>query len=125
AERMILATRDRPFPAVEVAVDEAKPLSAVIHMDFAIERITATAADAVVPAVLASQRDRNIHFFVLDLPADAIQALAKATSGEDVLLLNATAPEDSLRRQTCAAAIVHTIPSQAMLTDALAQYLVF
>ena len=34
AEHMVLATRDRPYPAVEVALDEAKPLSTVIHRDF-------------------------------------------------------------------------------------------
>jgi ABC transporter substrate binding protein (PQQ-dependent alcohol dehydrogenase system) len=125
AERMILATRDRPFPGVEVALDEAKSLAPVIHLDFAVVRIAAKVTDDVVPAVLNSLRDRNIHFFVLDLPADAVRLLGQATAGKDVMLLNAAASEDWLRRQTCAVEIVHTAPSQAMLTDALAQYLVF
>lgn len=82
AERMILATRDRPFDAVEVALDEARPLSPVIHLDFAVTRITAKAMDEVVPMVLAALRDQNIHFFVLDLPADAVKKLAEGASGK-------------------------------------------
>jgi ABC transporter substrate binding protein (PQQ-dependent alcohol dehydrogenase system) len=125
AERMILATRDRPFPAVEVALDEAKPLSTVIRRDFAVARITAKTADAVAPAVLAALQEQRIHFFVLDLPAEAVKLLAQAVHGKDVLLLNATARDDWLRREACSADVVHTAPSLAMTTDALAQYLVF
>jgi len=125
AERMILATRDRPFPGVEVAVDEAKPLGPVIHRDFSIVRIRARSTDAVAPAVLSALTDQNIHFFVLDLPADAVRALAQAVRGKDVVLFNATAPDDRLRRETCSAEIVHTAPSLAMLSDALVQYLMF
>jgi ABC transporter substrate binding protein (PQQ-dependent alcohol dehydrogenase system) len=125
AERMVLATRDRPFPAIEVAVDEAKPLSLVIHRDFAAVRLTVKSADDIAPAVLAALQQQNIHFFVLDLPAQAVQSLAQAVHGKDVLLFNATAPDDGLRRDLCAPEIVHTAPSLAMTTDALAQYLVF
>jgi ABC transporter substrate binding protein (PQQ-dependent alcohol dehydrogenase system) len=125
AERMILATRDRPFPAVEVALDEAKPLATVIHRDFAVARITAKTADDVAPAVLAALQEHNIHFFILDLPGDAVRLLAQAMRGKDVLLFNATAPDDWLRREACSAETVHTAPSLAMTTDALTQYLVF
>jgi ABC transporter substrate binding protein (PQQ-dependent alcohol dehydrogenase system) len=125
AERMILATRDRPFPAVEVAIDEAKSLSPVIHREFAVARITAKTADDVAPAVLAALQKQHIHFFVLDLPGEAVKLLAQAVHGNDVLLLNATAPDDWLRREACSADVVHTAPSLAMTTDALTQYLVF
>jgi ABC transporter substrate binding protein (PQQ-dependent alcohol dehydrogenase system) len=125
AEHMILAARDRPFPAVEVAIDESKPLSTVIHRDFAVARITARTADDVTPAVLAALQEKHVHFFVLDLPGEVVKLLARAMHAKDVLLFNATAPDDWLRRETCSAAIVHTVPSLAMTTDALAQYLVF
>ncbi len=124
-ERMILATRDRPFPAVEVAVDEAKSLSLVIRREFAVARITAKTADDIAPAVLAALQEQHIHFFVLDLPGEAVKLAAQAVHGKDVLLLNATASDDWLRREACSADIVHTAPSLAMTTDALTEYLVF
>ncbi len=67
---------------------------------------------------------RDIHFFIVDAPAEAFKPLAAAVRGRDVLLFNATAPEDSLRREVCAREIVHTLPSLAMSMDGLVQYLV-
>jgi len=121
AERMVLAMRDRPFPGLEVALDEAKPLSRVLHRDFVAERISLP--DGADPATALQGRD--LHFYILDLPAEAVRRLADAARGKDILLLNATAPDDSLRRDLCAREVVHVTPSQAMLTDALAQYMVF
>ncbi len=78
----------------------------------------------VAPAVLQALESRDIHFFIVDAPAEAFKPLAAAVRGRDVLLFNATAPEDSLRRELCAREIVHTLPSLAMRMDALVQYLV-
>src|SRR5436309_2120041 len=50
--------------------------------------------------------------------------LAAAVRGRDALLFNISAPDDSLRREVCAAEIVHTLPSLAMSMDALVQVLV-
>lgn len=62
---------------------------------------------------------------VLDLPAPAVAALSRLPEAKDVLLFNAGATDDSLRAEQCAPNLLHTAPSRAMLTDALAQYLVF
>jgi ABC transporter substrate binding protein (PQQ-dependent alcohol dehydrogenase system) len=61
---------------------------------------------------------------VLDLPAVTVERVATALRGKPALLFNTTATEDRLRRTLCAPALIHTAPSQAMLTDALAQYIV-
>ena len=50
--------------------------------------------------------------------------MAAAVRGRDVLLFNATAPDDALRREVCAREFVHTLPSLAMSMDGLVQYLV-
>jgi ABC transporter substrate binding protein (PQQ-dependent alcohol dehydrogenase system) len=41
----------------------------------------------------------------------------------DALLLNVAAPDDALRAESCRANVLHTLPSAAMRTDALAQFL--
>jgi ABC transporter substrate binding protein (PQQ-dependent alcohol dehydrogenase system) len=123
-ERLVLATREHPFPAVEVALDEARPLARATGRTFATSRLSAPDAAGAAAAAVAALAERDVHFFILDLPADAVRAVAAAMKGRDALLFNATADEDSLRRQLCAAELVHTVPSQAMRNDALAQYLV-
>ena len=122
-ERLILKTREHPFAGAQVGIDEAKALTRVLKMDFALERITVKSADAVAAAVVDAREARGIQFFIIDAPAEAFKPLAAAVRGRDVLLFNATAPEDSLRRDVCAREIVHTFPSLAMSSDALVQYL--
>jgi ABC transporter substrate binding protein (PQQ-dependent alcohol dehydrogenase system) len=61
---------------------------------------------------------------VADLDAPMLEAAAAAPEAGDMLFLNSRAPDDELRAEGCRANILHTIPSRAMLADALAQYLV-
>jgi ABC transporter substrate binding protein (PQQ-dependent alcohol dehydrogenase system) len=124
ADRIILKTRAHPFAGAEVSIDDAAPLHRVLPVDFALARISVNSAAEVAPAVLQALERRDIHFFLIDAPAPAFAPLAAAVRGRDALLFNVSAPEDSLRREVCAAEIVHTFPSLAMRMDALVQYLV-
>jgi len=123
-ERVVLKTRDHPFAGAQVGIDETTALVRVLKTEFVLERITVKSADAVALAVMQAV-GRDIHFFIVDAPAEAFKPLAAAVKGRDVLLFNATAPEDSLRREVCAREIVHTLPSLAMSMDGLMQYLAF
>jgi ABC transporter substrate binding protein (PQQ-dependent alcohol dehydrogenase system) len=121
-ERLVLKTREHPFAGAQVGVDETTSLVRVLRTEFKLERITVKSAADVAPAVMKAL-EGGINFFVLDAPAEAFKPLAAAVKGRNVLLFNATAPEDSLRREVCIREIVHTLPSQAMLSDGLMQHL--
>jgi ABC transporter substrate binding protein (PQQ-dependent alcohol dehydrogenase system) len=122
--RMVLKSRERPFSGAQVAIDEAQALTRVLKTDFALERITVKSPSEVAAAVVQARDAAGIHFFIVDAPAEAFKPLADAVKGRDVLVFNATANDDALRRNLCAAELVHTAPSLAMSMDALAQYLV-
>jgi ABC transporter substrate binding protein (PQQ-dependent alcohol dehydrogenase system) len=122
-ERLILKTRTHPFTGAEVGIDEAQALTRVLRTDFTLERITVKSSEEVAPAVTQAL-SRDIHLFLVDAPAEAFKPLAAAVHGADALVFNVSANDDSLRRELCAAEVVHTIPSLAMTSDALVQYLV-
>jgi ABC transporter substrate binding protein (PQQ-dependent alcohol dehydrogenase system) len=123
-ERLVLKTREHPFPGAQVGIEEAQAIARVLKIEFALERISVKAADQVAPAVLQALETRNIQFFIVDAPAEVFKPLAAAVRGRDVLLFNVTAPEDFLRRDVCAREIVHTLPSLSMSMDGLTQHLV-
>ena len=66
---------------------------------------------------------KGVRYLVLALPAEAVLAVADAVKGTGAIVLNAGAPDDRLRGADCRANVFHVLPSRAMLTDALAQYL--
>src|SRR5215475_15843232 len=100
-ERIVLKQRESPFAAAQVGIEEAQALSRVLKTDFALERITVKSAEEVAPAVTQAL-ERGIHFFIVDAPAEAFRPLATAVRGREVLLFNATVPDDWLRRDLCA-----------------------
>lgn len=65
----------------------------------------------------------GFRLFLVNLPASALLALADLPQAADSLLFNIGAPDDGLRETQCRANVLHTVPSRAMLADALAQYL--
>ncbi len=61
---------------------------------------------------------------ILDAPAATMLAIADLPEAEGALLFNASARDNALRREECRVNLLHTIPSHAMRTDALAQFFV-
>jgi hypothetical protein len=64
------------------------------------------------------------RLFVTDLPAPLLLKVADLPEAKDVTILDATAKDDSLRGADCRRNTLHTMPSRAMLADALMQYMV-
>jgi ABC transporter substrate binding protein (PQQ-dependent alcohol dehydrogenase system) len=75
-------------------------------------------ADTIL--ALASE---GIRFVVTNLDAPALLAAGSDEKAHEMLIINARAPDDELRNESCRANVLHTVPSRAMLADALAQYL--
>jgi ABC transporter substrate binding protein (PQQ-dependent alcohol dehydrogenase system) len=67
--------------------------------------------------------DQGVRLFLVNLPADKLIALADLPQAKQSLLFNIGARDDQLRTHLCRPNLLHTIPSRAMLADALAQYL--
>ncbi|WP_417724923.1 ABC transporter substrate-binding protein [Salipiger sp.] len=63
-------------------------------------------------------------YVILDAPAADVTAAADLPQAAGALLFNSSAPDTALRGVDCRANLLHTLPSRAMLADALMQFLV-
>ena len=72
----------------------------------------------VSPQVTAvsAMNDAGVGFFITDLPAPQLVEVARETRGRALVLLNISAPDDSLRAEQCQAHLLHVVPSYAMLS---------
>jgi ABC transporter substrate binding protein (PQQ-dependent alcohol dehydrogenase system) len=77
-------------------------------------------AEAALRAIV----DQGIRIIVVMADDDLTLRLADA-AGENALVLNALAPGTALRHEECRGNMLHVAPSRAMMTDALAQYLMW
>lgn len=121
--RIRVKPHDRPRPGAERAIRESRILGRALNIKISLEIAEGgTAAELI--AAIERLRTTGTRFFLIDADAPALQAIATATAAMDVLLFNISERADGLRTAQCQAHLMHTIPSLAMLNDALAQYLV-
>jgi ABC transporter substrate binding protein (PQQ-dependent alcohol dehydrogenase system) len=86
--------------------------------------------ESVIPEdgdVAAAFRDlaaKGVRLVVTDLSAPELLAVASLPEAAAATIFNTAAAEDRLRGEDCRANILHLLPSRAMLSDALVQYLV-
>ncbi len=114
----------RALDGAAVAVDESAPeLEAVGHTLVVKNFIASGAAD--LPKALAQMQAAKVHYVLLDLPdAELKSVLARAPAAlGPAILFNIGSGADELRGTGCMANLLHTYPSEAMRSDALAQYL--
>ncbi|WP_415905934.1 ABC transporter substrate-binding protein [Neptuniibacter sp. QD72_48] len=65
---------------------------------------------------------QGVRFFVIHAQSQTLKDIDKALPDEAVIF-NSGSPSDQLRSKECNNSLLHTLPSRAMLTDALAQWL--
>jgi ABC transporter substrate binding protein (PQQ-dependent alcohol dehydrogenase system) len=107
-----------------VGVSDNNTTGRFLNQSFTLEVTEVSAEDDPV-AALSQLVAKGIRLVITDRPAPDVLKLADAGASRGVIIFNAGAPDDSLREENCRANIVHTAPSNAMLTDALAQYLIW
>ena len=108
----------------EVGVADNNTTGRFLGQNFALDTIEVrTEQDPA--AALDTLIRRGIRLVITDRPAADVLKLADAGAPHGVTVFNVGAPDDSIRESDCRANLIHTAPSNAMLADALAQYLVW
>jgi ABC transporter substrate binding protein (PQQ-dependent alcohol dehydrogenase system) len=114
----------RPYPGSQLALEDAQAVGRVIHVEFSMEKSTAASDEELIDRISSWAASDGVHFILADLPAADLKNVAGRMGDRPIMLFNISAPDDPLRGVDCASNIAHTYPSEAMLSDALMQYLV-
>ena len=112
---------DAGLRGAELAMQDNNSTGRFLQQSYSLETVIAD-SDAQATKALSTMMDRGIELFVVNVPAATLRNMTVAADGE-ALLFNAGAKDDALRIDECSPAVMHTIASYAMLTDALAQWL--
>lgn len=112
----------RPLDGVKTGLREARVVARSLGLRFDLVEISAE-PDALTEALDATIAETGAFIFVLDLPKDLMRAVADHFKDRDIILFNPRHHDDDLRAEHCSKRLFHTLPSQAMRTDALAQFL--
>ena len=114
---------DEGIAGGQLSIKDNNTTGRFLKQEFSLTSVSVV-PDGDAMAAFVGLVEQGFKFIILNVPADALTAMADAVSGKDVFLFNAGAPDDRLRDAECRANVMHIPPSRGMLTDALAQYLV-
>jgi ABC transporter substrate binding protein (PQQ-dependent alcohol dehydrogenase system) len=119
--RIYDATRQSAISGAELGVKDARIIGRAIGSTFTLSRLTLSPNALAAKEIAVRLKSESNVAVILDLPTKDIQEIANNTIG--IPLFNIRDPGDDLRKQTCKSNLFHVIPSEAMASDALAQYL--
>jgi len=112
-----------PLDGALTAMRDARIMGRALKLDFALEAVRGQDLDAIVQGLDRLADQAGTRFFLVDLPGPLLAGLVARARGRELVLLNVSAEDDELRGAGCAAPLLHVIPSRAMLSDALGQFL--
>ena len=121
--RFLTEALGSPYVAAKVAIEESKFMGSAVGVEFKLKRRRAKSGGRLAESALKLVDD-GAKYILIDAPAALVDEVARATADRDVLLFNVGARDDVLRQEQCRSHLLHVIPSHAMTTDALVQYLI-
>ena len=107
-----------------MAMDDNNTTGRFLDQSFSVVDARLAAGEDPLAPLTAMLAD-GVRLFIVDLPPAELLAVADAARGSGALVFNAGAPDDRLREEDCRANVIHTAPTRSMLTDGLAQYLIW
>jgi ABC transporter substrate binding protein (PQQ-dependent alcohol dehydrogenase system) len=114
-----------PVAGAELGIQDSRAIGRAIGREFALVRRTLAPQQDAAPAVRAALEESGAIAAILDLPTEDTLRVAEAVKDSARPLFNARHRETEFRQRSCATRLFHVIASEAMLADALSQYLSF
>ncbi|MCK1789364.1 ABC transporter substrate-binding protein [Pseudomonas violetae] len=112
---------DAGLRGAELAITDSNSTGRFLNQSYTLVDASADSPQALLNAAQV-QHQQGVRLFVVNAPVDSLRQLSAALP--DSLLFNVGSPDDSLRTTDCLTNVLHSLPSRAMLADALAQFLV-
>ncbi len=112
---------DAGFQGAKLAIKDSNTTGRFLKHKYQLQDFTSADPQALIDKAKA-QYEAGIRYFVVNTDAQTLGKFTEAL-GKDALIFNAGSSADELRLHTCEANLFHTMPSRAMLADALAQWL--
>lgn len=113
----------RPVAGAKVALKEVKYHGAEMNLTFALLEKKAKSTEDLQTQLDQLQQE-GVQFVLTDLPNQALSKLAESNKDKPLALMNISSADNTLRSKACQPNLYHLLPSHAMQTDAIAQYLI-
>ena len=113
----------RPLAGAKLGLKDIKPFQRMAKVKFKLMEMRIKNIDSAADEILNHINKNNIKIVLLDFPASELLNIVNKISNLNIAVINVSSKNNELRSVNCNKNLFHTIPSERMLTDSLAQYL--
>ena len=113
----------RPLAGAKLGLKDIKPFQRMAKVKFRLMEMRIKNIDSAADDILNHINKNNIRIVLLDFPASELLNIVNKISNLNIAVINVSSKNNELRSFNCNKNLFHTIPSERMLTDSLAQYL--
>jgi ABC transporter substrate binding protein (PQQ-dependent alcohol dehydrogenase system) len=113
---------DQGLRGAELAMIDNQETGHFTGDEFALQQMIVPVGRSLADA-LSATAENVPNFIVVNAPADELLKVADLPALKNKIIFNVASRDDVLREESCRNNVLHTIPSRAMLTDAVAQFL--
>ena len=113
----------RPLAGAKLGLKDIKPFQRMAKVKFKLMDMRIKNIDSAADEILNHINKNNIKIVLLDFPASELINIVSKISDLNIAVINISSKNNELRSFNCNKNLFHTIPSERMLTDSLAQYL--
>lgn len=112
---------DAGLRGAELAISDSNTTGRFLKQRYTLHSLSSPDAATLINRA-SELYDQGLRLFVLNLNTEQLRAVASQLP-DDAVLINAGSADNALRSTGCIAGMLHSLPSRAMLTDALGQWL--
>ena len=113
----------RPIAGARLGLKDIKPFQRMAKVKFKLMSLRIKNIDTAANDILNHINSNNIKIILLDLPVTKLSNVVNKISNLNIAVINVSSKNNELRSSNCNQNLFHTIPSERMLSDSLAQYL--
>ena len=113
----------RPIAGARLGLKDIKPFQRMAKVKFKLMSLRIKNIDTAANDILNHINSNNIKIILLDLPVTKLSNVVNKISNLNIAVINISSKNNELRSSNCNQNLFHTIPSERMLSDSLAQYL--
>ena len=115
---------DSGYQGVRLAIEDSNTTGKFLQQHFSLTSFEFTKQQNLLKR-LKEEFSLGKAIFILDVPLSALNAINLWAQNKNILLFNISEFSNKLRNDQCLTTILHTAPSNAMKSDALAQWLLY
>jgi len=113
----------RPIAGARLGLKDIKPFQRMAKVKFNLKELRIKDIESAPDNILNHIKNNDIKIILIDFPSSELLKVVEKISFLNIAIINISSKNNELRSYICNDNLFHTIPSERMLSDSLAQYL--